>query len=77
MKCLHFPYDDNKQEQLLLYIGGESATGKSQVIHGICPGLKLLNRKQEIMLMGPTSVAKASDIETCFLRSERYEFSGV
>lgn len=41
-------------------MGGEGGVGKSQVIHGICAGMELLNRKQEVILMGPTGVAASN-----------------
>ena len=59
-KWQHFPYDDNRREQLLLYVGGEGGVGKSQVIHEISAGMELLNRKQEVILMGFIGVAASN-----------------
>jgi hypothetical protein len=51
------PYDSSKHHQILLYIGGEGGVGKSQIIKGIVAGIDLINCKDEVILMGPTSAA--------------------
>jgi hypothetical protein len=51
------PYDADKREQLLLYIGGEGGVGKSRVVHGIVAGMDLIHRKNEVILMAPTGAA--------------------
>ena len=51
------PYDASKREQMLLYVGGEGGTGKSQVIKAIVAGMDLILRKSEVILMAPTGAA--------------------
>ena len=36
------PYDASKQDQMLLYVGGEGGVGKSQVIKAIVAGMDLI-----------------------------------
>jgi hypothetical protein len=50
-------YDASRQEQMLLYVGGEGGTGKSQIIKAIVAGMDLICRKDEVILMAPTGVA--------------------
>ena len=50
-------YDASKRDQMLLYIGGEGGTGKSQMIKAIVAGMDLICRKDEVILMAPTGVA--------------------
>ena len=50
-------YDTSMQKQLLLYVGGEGGTGKSQIIKSIVAGMDLINRKEEIILLAPTGAA--------------------
>jgi hypothetical protein len=51
------PYDASKRNQMLLYVGGEGGTGKSQVIKAIVAGMDLIHRKSEVILMAPTGAA--------------------
>jgi hypothetical protein len=51
------PYDASKRDQMLLYVGGEGGTGKSQVIKAIVAGMDLIVRKHEVILMAPTGAA--------------------
>lgn len=53
----HHPYDASKREQMLLYVGGEGGTGKSQIIKAIVAGMDLVLRKSEVILMAPTGAA--------------------
>jgi AAA domain len=52
-----YPYDSAKRDQLLMHIGGEGGTGKSQIIKAIVAGLRILKRDQEIILLAPTGAA--------------------
>jgi len=51
------PHDASKRDQMLLYVGGEGGTGKSQVIKAIVAGMDLMVRKHEVILMAPTGAA--------------------
>jgi hypothetical protein len=51
------PYDTSKQDQQLLYIGGEGGVGKSQIIKAIVAAIDLIYRKDKVILMAPTGVA--------------------
>ena len=51
------PYDASKRDLMLLYVGGEGGTGKSQVIKAIVTGMNLMDQKQEVNLMAPTGAA--------------------
>jgi hypothetical protein len=51
------PYDATKQEQTLLYIGGEGRVSKSQVIKGIEAGMDLIYCKHEVILIALTGAA--------------------
>ena len=42
---------------MLLYIGGEAGTGKSQIIKAIVAAMTLLRRQDEVILMAPTGAA--------------------
>src|SRR5947199_8243262 len=42
---------------MLLYVGGEGGTGKSQIIKATIAGMDLILRKDEIILMAPTGAA--------------------
>jgi hypothetical protein len=49
-----YPYNATKQEQTLLYIGGEGRVSKSQVIKGIEAGIDLIYYKHEVILIALT-----------------------
>jgi len=57
-----YAFDASKQEQLLLYVGGEGGVGKSQIIKAIVASMDLILRKDEVILMAPTGAA-ADNIE--------------
>jgi len=46
-----------KDEQFLLYVGGEGGTGKSWVIEAVRLGMKLLEREKEVLVIAPTGNA--------------------
>jgi PIF1-like helicase len=46
-----------KDEQFLLYVGGEGGTGKSRVIEAVRLGMKLLEREGEVLVIAPTGKA--------------------
>ena len=48
---------DVDDEQLLLYVGGEGGTGKSQIIKAITCSLQIMGRFQELALLAPTGAA--------------------
>jgi hypothetical protein len=48
------PFDSSHRKQILLYVGGEGGTGKSQIIKAIVAGMDLVGRKDEVILMAPT-----------------------
>jgi AAA domain-containing protein len=43
-----------KDEQFLLYVGGEEGTGKSQIINAVRLGMVLLEWEKEILVLAPT-----------------------
>jgi hypothetical protein len=45
------------EDQMLLYVGGEGGTGKSQIIKAVKLGYELLQWKSELLLLGPTGSA--------------------
>ncbi|GFF24605.1 hypothetical protein IFM58399_00725 [Aspergillus lentulus] len=51
------PYDWSRRNQTLLYVGGEGGTGKSQIVKAIVAGMKLIGRKDEVVLMALTGAA--------------------
>jgi ATP-dependent exoDNAse (exonuclease V) alpha subunit len=46
-----------KEEQFLLYVGGEGGTGKSRIIDAVRLGMVLLEREKEILVLAPTGNA--------------------
>jgi hypothetical protein len=46
-----------KDDQFLLYVGGEGGTGKSWVIEAVRLGMELLEREKEVLVMAPTGNA--------------------
>jgi len=46
-----------KDDQFLLYVGGEGGTGKSRVIEAVRLGMKLLEREKEVLVIAPTGNA--------------------
>ena len=44
-------YNISKQEQILLYIGGEGRVSKSQVIKAIMTSMNLIKCKNEVILL--------------------------
>jgi len=46
-----------KDEQFLLYVGGEGGTGKSRIIDAVRLGMALLEREKEILVIAPTGNA--------------------
>lgn len=51
------PYDASQRDQLLLLTTGEGGTGKSRIIKAIVAGMDLTERKDEVVLLGPTGAA--------------------
>ncbi|GAQ02981.1 hypothetical protein ALT_0302 [Aspergillus lentulus] len=51
------PYDSSRRNQTLLYVGGEGGTGKTQIVKAIVAGMKLIGRKDEVVLMALTGSA--------------------
>jgi hypothetical protein len=49
-----------KDEQFLLYVGGEGGTGKSWVIDAVRLGMRLLAREKELLVIAPTGNAKTN-----------------
>ena len=45
------------EDQMLLYIGGEGGTGKSQIIKALALGFELLKCQSEVLMMAPTGNA--------------------
>ena len=52
------------KDQFFLYIGGEGGTGKYRIIEAVRLGMMLLQRKNEILVLGPTG--------NCFEYSRQY-----
>jgi PIF1-like helicase len=50
-------YDASKREHMLLYVGGEGGSGKSQITKAVVAGMNLICRKDEVILMAPTGAA--------------------
>ena len=46
-----------KDDQFLLYTGGEGRTGKSRIIQAVRLGMKILEREQEALIIAPTGNA--------------------
>src|SRR5579871_2826950 len=46
-----------KDDQFLLYVGGEGGTGKSRIIEAVRLGMQLLERGNEVLVMAPTGNA--------------------
>ncbi|GFF73112.1 hypothetical protein IFM60648_03855 [Aspergillus lentulus] len=58
------PYDWSRRNQTLLYVGGEGGTGKSQIVKAIVAGMKLIGRKDEVVLMALTGISIDRSRET-------------
>jgi hypothetical protein len=46
-----------KDDQFLLYVGGEGGTGKSRIIEAVRLGMQLLERQNEVLVIAPTGNA--------------------
>lgn len=55
--CVDSPYDSFLRKQSLLYIGEEGGVEKSQITKVIVAAMNLIRRREEIILMAPTSAA--------------------
>lgn len=53
------------KDQFFLYIGGEGGTGKSEAVR---LGMMLLQRKNEILVLGPTGNS-ASNVQGCTIHT--------
>ena len=53
-----------KDDQFLLYVGGEGSSGKSRVIEAVMLGMELLEREKEVLVIAPTgNAAKYCNME--------------